>query len=101
MGWLVWVVGAVLLIAAGFGASYLPRARARTLRRRTAWSAARAAIESATISRDATPHDLPRAEELLARAELLAAHRGGVAAAVEAADCAGRADQLWRESAGD
>jgi hypothetical protein len=100
VGWLVWVVGALLLVTAGFAATYLPRVRARALRRRTAWSAARAAIQSATISRDATPHDLPNADELLARAELLAANRGGVAAATEAADCAARADRLCREAIG-
>lgn len=98
MSWLVWVVGGVVLVVAGFGVAYLLRSRARGLRRRTAWSTARAAIESATISRDAAPHDVPEADELLARAELLAASGGGAA---EAADCAERADRLWREAAGD
>ena len=97
MIWL-WVVGVVLLVAAGFGAVYLPRTRSRSLRRRTAWSAARAAITSATISRDAAPHDVARADELLARAESLT---GGLAAAQEAADCATEADRLYREDAGD
>lgn len=101
MGWLVWVVGVVLLVAAGFGATYLPRARAASLNRRAAWAAARAAIDSAAISRDAAPRDLPQADELLARAELLVADRGGSAAADEAADCATQADQLWREAAGE
>ena len=101
MSWLVWLVGGVVLVAAGFGVAYLPRARARSLSRRTAWSAARAAIASATISRDAAPHDVPEAGELLARAELLAAGRGGAGAAAEAAGCAERADRLWREAAGD
>ncbi|WP_341771695.1 DUF6403 family protein [Actinophytocola oryzae] len=78
----------------------MPWARDRGLRRRTAWSAARAAIESASVSRDAVGGELPGAEELLARAVLLAAHRGGVAAAEEAADCASRADALWRGVAG-
>jgi hypothetical protein len=97
----VWVSGVVLLVAAGFAAAFLPRLRDRNLRRRTAWSAAHAAIDSATISRDATQHDLPQAVDLLARAESLAAARGGVAAAEEATDCAARADQLWREATGD
>jgi hypothetical protein len=92
---LPWVLGVVLLAAAGFGVTYLPRARARDLRRRTAWSAARAAITSATISRDAAPHDVAYADELLARAESLT---GGVDAADEAADCARKADQLYREA---
>lgn len=95
----VWVAGAVLLVAAGFAAAYLPRTRARTLRRRTAWSAARAAIASAAISRDAAPDDVAEAEDLFAHAELLAANGGGLAAAEEAADCAERADRLWREAA--
>ena len=95
----VWIVGAVLLVAAGFAAMYLPRARARALRQRTAWSAARAAIDSAAVSRDAAPGDVPEAEDLFARAELLAANGGGVAAAEEAGDCAERADRLWREAA--
>lgn len=92
------MLGVLLLAAAGFGVTYLPRARARDLRRRTAWSAARAAIASATISRDAAPQDVPRADELLARAESL---RGGVDAAEEAADFAKKADQLYREVAGE
>ena len=89
------MLGVVLLAAAGFGVAYLPRARARDLRRRTAWSAARAAITSATISRDAAPHEVPRADELLARAESVT---GGAGAAEEAADCARKADQLYREA---
>jgi hypothetical protein len=94
----VWVVGGVLLVAAGFAATYLPRARARALRQRTAWSAARAAIASAAVSRDAAATDVPEAGDLFARAELLAANGGGVAAAEEAADCAERADRLWQEA---
>lgn len=94
----MWVVGVVVLVVAGFAAAYLPRRRARALRQRTAWSAARAAIASAAVSRDAAPDDVPAAEDLFARAELLAAHGGGVAVAEEAADCAERADQLWREA---
>jgi hypothetical protein len=95
----VWVTGVVLLVAAGFAVAYLPRARSRALRERTAWSAARAAIDSAAISRDAAPHDVAEADDLFTRAELLAAGGGGAAAAEEAADCAGRADRLWREAA--
>jgi hypothetical protein len=94
----VWVVGVVVLVAAGFVATYVPRARARALRQRTAWSAARAAIASAAVSRDAAVEDVPAAGDLFARAELLAANGGGVAAAEEAADCAERADRLWREA---
>ena len=90
----------MLLVAAGFGAAYLPRVRARQLRARTAWSAARSAMDSAAVSREAVPGEVPAAEELFARAELLAAGRGGVAAAVEAEDCAVRADRMWREAAG-
>lgn len=89
----------MLLVVAGYGAVYLPRARSRSLLRRTAWSTARAAIAGAAVSRDAAPGDVPAAEELFVRAELLAATGGGVAAAEEAVDCAERADRLWREAA--
>jgi hypothetical protein len=101
VNWLPWVVGCVLVVAAGFGAAYLPRMRARELARRTAWSSARAAIESAAISRDAAPRAVAEADELFTRAELIAAGRGGASAATEAADCAARADRLWRAAAGD
>lgn len=100
MGWVPWVVGVVLLVVAGFAGAYLPRVRARGLDGRVAWSAARAAIGGAAVSRDAAPHEVAEADELLARAELLAAARGGVVAAREAVDCATRADRLWREAAG-
>jgi hypothetical protein len=95
----VWVVGVALLVAAGFAATFVPRARSRDRGRRTAWSAARAAIDSAAISRDAVLRDVPAAAELFTRAELLAAGGGGTAAAREAADCAERADRMWREAA--
>jgi hypothetical protein len=98
LSWLAWVLGVALLAAAGFGVTYLPRARARNLERRTAWSAARAAIDSATVSRDAAPHDVASADDLLARAKSLVSTQGGVAAAEEATDCATRADRLWREA---
>lgn len=94
--WIIWVFGALLLVAAGFGAAYLPRSRARDLRRRTAWSAARAAIDSASVSRDACAADVAEADELLGRAELIAADRGGVEAAEEAARSAAEAERLWR-----
>lgn len=100
MTWMVWVAGAVVLVGAGFGAAYLPRRRGLDLRRRTAWSAARAAVDSAVVSRDATTRDVPEADDLLARAELLVAGHGGPRAATEAAGCAERADRLWREAAG-
>jgi hypothetical protein len=101
VSWLPWVSGAVLLVLAGFGVAYLPRMRSRAAHTRAAWSAARAAIDSAAISRDAAPHDVPAADDLLSRAESLAAGRGGAAAADEAADCAERADRMWREAAGE
>ncbi len=99
MTWLIWVAGAVVLVAAGFGAAYLPRTRARDLRRRSAWSTARAAVDSAGVSRDAARRPVAEADDLYARAELLVASRGGAAAAAEAADCAARADRLWRAAA--
>jgi uncharacterized protein DUF6403 len=101
VSWLVWVVGALVLVATGFAAAYLPRVRARATSGRTAWSAAHAAIDSATVSRDAAPRALPHADELLTRAELLAASGRGAAAAEEATDCATRADRLYREVGGE
>ncbi|MET7832055.1 DUF6403 family protein [Micromonospora sediminicola] len=94
---LPWLGGGVVAVAAGFVAALLPRRRARAEDRRAAWSSARAAIHDAGVSRDASRTPVPEAERLLARAELLAAARGGVDAAREAADHARRADGLWRD----
>ena len=94
--WPIWAVGAVLLVGAGFAAVAVPRLRAGELHRRTAWSTARAAIGTATVSRDACPVPVAEADQLLSRAELIAARRGGRAAARTAAECAQRADALWR-----
>ncbi|MBK1783589.1 DUF6403 family protein [Prauserella cavernicola] len=96
--WLIWLVGGVVLVAAGVASTLLPRLRARDLRRRTAWSTARAAIDSASVSRDACQDQVAEAEQLLARAESIAADRGGAGAADEAAALAERADRLWREA---
>lgn len=93
---LIWVIGGLLLFAGGFAAALWPRLRARRQTRRTAWSTARAAIGSATVSRDAAPRPVPEAEQLLTRAELLAAGGGGPGAARRAAAHARRADELWR-----
>ncbi|MET1075775.1 MAG: DUF6403 family protein [Umezawaea sp.] len=95
---LVWIIGAVVLVAAGFGAVVLPWWRARDEERRVAWSAARAAIDSAGVSRDASMSRVDEAERLLAKAEAIAADRGGTAAARTASECAYRADRLWREA---
>jgi len=97
--WFLWPVGAVLLAIAGFVTSLLPARRARARASRTAWSAAQAAIKTAGVSRDAAEVSVPEAEQLLLRAELLAARHGGPDAAGEAADCARRADELWRAAA--
>ncbi|MFI5590935.1 DUF6403 family protein [Amycolatopsis sp. NPDC051758] len=99
MTWVVWVLAAVVVAVAGFGVVAVPRWRDRDLRRRTAWSAARAAIESATVSRDAAAGPQPEAEQLLARAETIAAAHGGPRAAKTAHDHAVRADELWRAAA--
>ncbi|WDZ83534.1 DUF6403 family protein [Micromonospora cathayae] len=96
---MIWVGGGVLLVAAGFVTTLTPRWRARQRERRTAWSGARAAIDSATVSRDAAVRPVPEAERLLTRAELIAAGRGGSDAARTAAEHAARADRLWREHA--
>jgi hypothetical protein len=98
MSWLIWLLGAVVLLACGFGVAFVPWQRTRDLRRRTAWSRAHAAIASACVSRDACPGAVPEAEELLTRAESIAADRGGVTAAGTVADLALRADRLWREA---
>jgi hypothetical protein len=97
--WWIWPIGAILLFAAGAVTALVPRRRAAGLRRRTAWSAARAAIDTAAISRDAAPVDVPEAEPLLARAESVAAGHGGARAADAAAAFAERADRLWRAAA--
>jgi hypothetical protein len=99
MTWLVWVVGAVVVAAAGGGVVALPWLRDRDLRRRTAWSAARAAIDSAAVSRDAASAPQPEAEQLLTRAETIAAAHGGPRAARAAQDHARRADALWQAAA--
>jgi Family of unknown function (DUF6403) len=98
--WFIWPIGAAILVVAGFVTSLLPRRRARVAASRIAWSAAQAAIETAGISRDAAAVSVPEAEQLLMRAELLAARHGGPDAASDAADCAKRADELWRATAG-
>jgi hypothetical protein len=91
-----WLVGVLVLVVAGFAAVLVPHRRAVTERRRTAWSDARAAIGTASVSRDASPVRVPEAEQLLTRAELVEARRGGAAAAADAAGLARRADELWR-----
>ncbi|MFI1194265.1 DUF6403 family protein [Micromonospora sp. NPDC020750] len=95
----IWLAGGLLLVGAGFATTVLPRWRAREQARRTAWSTARAQIDSAAVSRDAAGTRVPEAEQLLARAELIAAGRGGPAAARTAAEHARQADRLWREHA--
>jgi hypothetical protein len=98
--WYVWPIGVVILGVAGFVTTLLPRRRARAATSRTAWSAARAAIETAGVSRDAAPVSVPEAEHLLMRAELLAAQHGGADAASSATGYARQADRLWRTAAG-
>lgn len=95
----VWVVGGAVLLAVGFVPAFLPRLRQRQQARQIAWSTARAAIDSAVVSRDAAPVRMPEAEVLLTRAQWLAAHRGGQAAARSAAEYAQQADRLWRSVA--
>ncbi|MCW4354699.1 DUF6403 family protein [Hoyosella sp. YIM 151337] len=97
--WILAAVGTAVIVAAGFGAAYAPRMREHALRRRTAWSAARSAVDSAAVSRDAARRSIAEAEELFHRAELLVAAQGGVEAALEAKECAARADRLWQAAA--
>jgi hypothetical protein len=99
--WWIWPIGVLLIFAAGAAAVAVPKRRDRSLRRRTAWSAARSAIASAAISRDASPAAVTEAERLLHRAEALAVQGGGATVAGQAADCAEQADELWRAAARD
>jgi hypothetical protein len=99
--WAVWVAGVAILAVAGFAAALLPRRRAAVASARAAWTVARAAIESARVSRDAAAAELPEADQLLLRAELLAAGSGGPEMAETAADCARRADRMWRATVSD
>ncbi|OZM83134.1 DUF6403 family protein [Pseudonocardia sp. MH-G8] len=99
--WLIWAVGGVVILAAGFGVALVPRLRARASGREVAWSTARAAIESAAVSRDACADPPAAAEEALARAEAIAANGGGARAARTATEHARRADRLWRRAAGE
>ncbi|MGW4498088.1 DUF6403 family protein [Micromonospora sp. NPDC004336] len=92
----IWLVGGVLLAGAGFATTLLPRLRARGQERSLAWSTARAAIDSAAVSRDAAAGRVPEAEQLLARAESIAADGGGATAARAATGYAREADLLWR-----
>jgi Family of unknown function (DUF6403) len=94
--WPIWVIGCIVLIVAGFLAAFGPRWRARAYTQDAAWATARAAIDSASISRDATKTRVVEAEQLLAQAETIAADHGGRAAAHTATGYAERADQLWR-----
>jgi hypothetical protein len=98
--WSLWVAGCAALLGTGFVAAYLPRRRIREAGRRMAWSVADAAICGAAVSRDASPATVAEAEQLFARAELIAARRGGRSAARAAAGYARRADALWRAAGG-
>ena len=94
--WPVWLIGCVVLLAAGLATALVPRWRAREQTLEGAWLAAHAAIDSATVSRDAATTPSVEAEQLLARAEAISSGRGGRSAAREAASLARRADELWR-----
>ncbi|MFD6795248.1 MULTISPECIES: DUF6403 family protein [Prauserella salsuginis group] len=92
---MIWLVGGIVLIGAGVVSAYLPRLRAHAERKRAAWATAKAAIATATVSRDACATDVPEARRLLAEAEALG---GGPDAARTATELAERADTLWREA---
>lgn len=94
--WMIWLAGSVLLVASGVLSVMFPRYRLRAQLRQAAWSAARAAITVAEISRDAASGRSSEAEQLLAEAEAIAAAGGGRGAARAAARYARRADRLWR-----
>jgi hypothetical protein len=99
--WWIWPIGVVVLLAVGFGTTLMPRRRVAEQTRRTAWSTARAAIDAAGVSRDAAPARVAEAEQLLSQAESIAARHGGRSAAETAADCARRADRMWRAVGGE
>ncbi|MER7277133.1 DUF6403 family protein [Dactylosporangium sp. NPDC000244] len=93
-----WLIGAIVLVVAGFAAAYVPRVRTTARQRAAAWADARAAIAVAGVSRDAARERVAAAEELLGRAESIAAGQGGAGAAREAARCARAADRLWQDT---
>ena len=99
--WLIWLVGIAVLVTVGFAATFVPYARRRRQRVDEAWAAARSAIETATIRRDACEATVPEADDLLARAEAIAAEGGGPDAAERAERDARRAGRLWREASGE
>ncbi len=99
--WPIWLIGCIVLLGAGFATALIPRYRARTYTQKNAWSAAHAAIDSATISRDASTIRIPEAEQLLSRAEGISAARGGRDAARTATEYAERANRLWQAATGD
>lgn len=99
--WPIWLAGIVVLVAAGVVATFVPQARRRRQRRDEAWAAARSAIEAATIRRDACVVTVPEADDLLARAEAIAAEGGGADLAERAERDARRAGKLWREAVGE
>ncbi|MEU8820547.1 DUF6403 family protein [Actinoplanes sp. NPDC048796] len=97
--WWIWGAGGVVLFVSGFAVVAGPRRRQRATERRVAWSAARAAIATAAVSRDAAGTRAERdaeATELLRRAEAIAAARGGPDAAHEATELARAAERMWR-----
>lgn len=98
--WPVWLIGCAVLLLAGLATALVPRWRARGQTRESAWLTAHAAIDSATVSRDAATVRSVEAEQLLARAEAISSGRGGPSAALEAASLARRADRLWRAADG-
>ncbi|WP_305784036.1 DUF6403 family protein [Symbioplanes lichenis] len=95
---MVWAIGVAVLVAAGFAGVVLPSRRKQAAARRTAWSEAHAAIAAAQVTRDGCATPVAEAEHLLARAEAIAAARGGEHAAAEAARLARAADLQWREA---
>ncbi|GAA0895735.1 DUF6403 family protein [Pseudonocardia zijingensis] len=101
MSWLIWAVAGGAILVAGFGVAAVPKLRARATDREVAWSTARTAIESATVSRDACAHRSEAAEAALARAGAIVAGGGGARAARSATKHARRADRLWRAAAGE
>lgn len=96
--WWFWLGGVVVLVGAGLTTGWVLTRRRTELRSRVRWTQALTAVETAQISRDATGPQ-PDADVLLARAEELIAHHGGVSAATTVLELAGEADRRYRAGA--
>lgn len=96
--WWFWLGGVVVLLSAGLTTGWVLTRRRTELRSRVRWTQALTAVETAQISRDAAGPQ-PDTDALLARAEELITHHGGVSAATTVLELAGEADRRYRAGA--